>query len=85
MLSWLSRAQSVGSLTRQFAIAGECAHRKIHISCGFVGVPGLNQLFDQLDDLGDRLTRQRLVVRPAQSEPVGVTYERFGHSGGEGV
>ena len=64
----------VGTLTRQPAIVLEARHAEVHVAAGLVGEPPADQLLDQRHDLGHGLRRLRLVVRPAEPEPVGVLH-----------
>ncbi len=68
-----ARLELVGPLAGELAVAGQLAHREVDVAArprrrGRAAI----ELADQRDDLGDRLGRQRLVVGPAQAEPVGV-------------
>ncbi len=45
----------VGLLAREPAVVGEARNPEIDIASGCVGVPGLDQLLDEVDDLGHAL------------------------------
>ena len=62
----------VGVPVGELAVAVEAPHPEVDVAVRLVGVPLLDQRLDQGDDLGDRLRRQRLGVRAAQPEGVGV-------------
>ena len=68
----LALVHVLGAAVGELPVAGEAADPEVDVSAGLVGVPGLDQLGDQRDDPADRLGGQRLGVRPAQPEPVGV-------------
>ena len=76
-------AQLVGLLPRELAVGREGAHREVDVAARLVRVAGDDQLGDQADDLSNRLGGQRLVVGPADAEPVGVVDVRLGHLGGQ--
>ena len=55
----------------------EAADAEVDVAAGLVGEVALDQLFDQRDDLGDRLGGLRLVVRSPETErSVSSTYQR---------
>jgi hypothetical protein len=64
---------------RQLAVLGQRAHAEVHVSAGGIGVPALHQRADQVEDRLDVLGRQRLVVGPAEPEPIGVRHVVAGH------
>ena len=57
------------------------AHAEVDVALDRVGVPALDQRADQRDDLLHHLRRLRLVVGPAEPEPVGVVDVRGRHLG----
>ena len=63
----------------ELAVAVEAADAEVDVAARLVGVPAGDQRLDQLDDLGDRRGRQRLGVRAADPEPVGVLRVRGDH------
>ncbi len=76
-LSWavpglLALVHLVRIAVGELAVAVEAPDAEVDVAAGLVGVAGLDQRLDQRDDLGDRLGRERLRVRPPEPEAVGV-------------
>ena len=57
---------------RQLAVPVHGSNPEVHVAGGHVGGVRVDQPLDQLDDVRDVLRRERLGVRPAQPDPVGV-------------
>ena len=64
---------------RERAVLGQRADAEVDVAVDRVGVAALDQRLDQRDDLGDHLGRLRLVVGPAEAEPLGVGEVVGGH------
>src|SRR6266576_1254928 len=62
----------VRSLPGQATVVGEASDAEVNIAAGLVCIAVANELFDQRDDLRDRLRRLRLMVGPAETESLGV-------------
>ena len=78
-LDALALVHLVDVAARQRAVVGERAHAEVDVAAGRVGVPALDQRADQVEDRLDVLGRQRLVVGPAEPEPLGVGHVVGGH------
>ena len=63
----------------QLPVGGQRAHAEVDVPVGHVGVVGVHERGDQVDDRADRLRGQRLVVGAAEPEPVGVGHVGGGH------
>ena len=63
----------------QPAVVREARHAEVDVTAGLVGVAGVHERFDQLDDRPDRLGGPRLGVRPAQRQAIGVLDVGLGH------
>ena len=57
---------------RQAPVVGIAVDAEIDVAAGFVGEAQFDELLDQGDDLRDRPGRERLVIRAAEAEQVGV-------------
>ena len=76
--------QKVSSLSLcAFHIARVGAHAKVDVAFGGIGVTGIDEGGDVVDDLLHALRRQRLVVGTAEAERVCVGEVVGGHLGGE--
>jgi hypothetical protein len=64
---------------RERAVLGVRAHAEVHVSPRLVGAPVALQRGDEVDDRADGLRRERLRVRSAEPESVGVGHVRVGH------
>ena len=78
-LDALALVHVVDRAVRQLAVARVRAHVEVDVAVDRVGVAALDQRLDQLDDLVDRLARERLVVGAAEPEAVGVGDVGGGH------
>jgi len=65
---------------RELSVAVEASDREVDVPAGLVGMPRLDQIGDQVVD---RLARQRLGVRTADTEPAGVLEVCGGHLPGQ--
>ena len=75
----LALVHLVDVAARQLAVLGQRAHAEVDVAAGRVGVAALDQRADQVEDRLDVLGRQRLVVGPAEPEPLGVGEVVAGH------
>jgi hypothetical protein len=57
---------------RQLPVARQGPDAEVDVAVRRVGVAALHERLDQLHDLLDRLRRERLVIRPAEAEPLRV-------------
>src|SRR5207237_9561987 len=62
----------VQTLARQPPVIRKAIDAEVDVTARLVRVPVPNQVLDQRDDLGDRLRRLRLGIRPAEAERLGV-------------
>ena len=75
----LALVHLVDVAARQRAVLGQRAHAEVDVAAGRVGVPALDQRADQVEDRLHVLGGERLVVGPAEAEPLGVGHVVGGH------
>ena len=73
----------VGLLAREPAVVGEARDPEVDVAAGRVGVPGIDQLLDEVHDLRDALGRLRQVVGHAEAEVARVLEVPLGRARGE--
>ena len=71
-LALVPRLEILEPAVGELAVLVEAAHAEVHVASARIGVAALDQALDQVDDLADRLARERLAVGAPQREPVGV-------------
>ena len=85
-LAWLDAGtgeQVFDALAGEGAVAAEGGDPEVHVSSRRVGEAAPLELLDESDDLGQALRRERLDVRSAETEPVGVLAVRVAVARGE--
>jgi hypothetical protein len=75
----LALVHLVDVAARQLAVAVQRPHAEVHVAARGVGVAALDERTDQVEDRGDVLGGERLVVRAAKPEPLGVLDVVGGH------
>src|SRR5947209_5448881 len=73
----------VEPLSREVSVVVEPGDAKVDIAAGLVREAVPDELLDQRDDLRDRLGGLRLVVRAAETKPIGVLHIPLRRAGGE--
>jgi hypothetical protein len=78
-LQRVSSVHLVDVAARQRPVLGQRAHAEVDVAVRRVGVAGVDQRLDQVDDRLDELRCQRLGVRAADPDPLGVLEVVLGH------
>src|SRR5947199_4037784 len=68
----------VEPLPREASVGGIACDTEVDVATGLVGEAVADELLDQRDDLGDGVGGLRLVVRAAETEPLGVVLVALG-------